>query len=391
MGGIHLLAGFDSFTLTWHYFFDSLVAGLTLGSLYALLAIGYSMVYGILKLLNFAHGEVFMIGSYIGYFVLTALGGATSPKVSIPVLFLLMFAAAMLGSGLLGVAIERFAYRPLRHAPRIAPLISALGVSFFLQQLATLLFGSIPKQYNTFSLHNGSLFNRITIGNFQIQYMQLFVLVSAFVLMVALTQLVSRTKVGRAMRATSFDLEAASMMGIDIDRVIVFTFFVGSALAGAGGVMNGLIFQNVNPYVGFNAGLKAFTAAVVGGIGSIKGAMFGGLTIGVAQSFATGYLSSAYQDVIVFALLVVILLVRPTGLFGTPVLQKVRWTRLRTRRRLHLRSTRPARRSAPTNGSRDPASAGKQEACGDGSTRCPLPCSSQQRRRALHSSRSSRC
>jgi branched-chain amino acid transport system permease protein len=323
MGGIHLLAGFDSFTLTWHYFFDSLVAGLTLGSLYALLAIGYSMVYGILKLLNFAHGEVFMIGSYIGYFVLTALGGATSPKVSIPVLFLLMFAAAMVGSGLLGIAIERFAYRPLRHAPRIAPLISALGVSFFLQQLATLLFGSVPKQYNTFSLHNGSLFNRITIGNFEIQYMQLFVIVSAFVLMVALTQLVARTTVGRAMRATSFDLEAASMMGIDIDRVIVFTFFVGSALAGAGGVMNGLIYQNVNPYVGFNAGLKAFTAAVVGGIGSIKGAMFGGLTIGVAQSFATGYLSSAYQDVIVFALLVVILLVRPTGLFGTPVLQKV--------------------------------------------------------------------
>ena len=323
MGGIHVLAGFDAFTLTWHYFFSQLVAGLTLGSLYALLALGYSMVYGILKLLNFAHGEVFMIGSYIGYFVLTALGGATSPNVSIPILLLLMFGAAMVGSGLLGVAIERFAYRPLRHASRIAPLISALGVSFFLQQLATLLFGSVPKQYNTFSLHNGSLFNRITIGAFEIQYMQLFVIVAAVVLMLALTQLVARTKVGRAMRATSFDLEAASMMGIDIDRVIVFTFFVGSALAGAGGVMNGLIFQNVNPYIGFNAGLKAFTAAVIGGIGSIKGAMWGGLMIGVAQAFATGYLSSAYQDVIVFAVLVVVMLVRPTGLFGTPALQKV--------------------------------------------------------------------
>jgi len=323
MGGIHVLAGFDAFTLTWHYFFSQLVAGLTLGSLYALLALGYSMVYGILKLLNFAHGEVFMIGSYIGYFVLTALGGATSPNVSIPILLLLMFGAAMVGSGLLGVAIERFAYRPLRHASRIAPLISALGVSFFLQQLATLLFGSVPKQYNTFSLHNGSLFNRITIGAFEIQYMQLFVIVAAVVLMLALTQLVARTKVGRAMRATCFDLEAASMMGIDIDRVIVFTFFVGSALAGAGGVMNGLIFQNVNPYIGFNAGLKAFTAAVIGGIGSIKGAMWGGLTIGVAQAFATGYLSSAYQDVIVFAVLVVVMLVRPTGLFGTPALQKV--------------------------------------------------------------------
>jgi branched-chain amino acid transport system permease protein len=323
MGVIQLLASFDAFTLTWHYFFSQLVAGLTLGSLYALLALGYSMVYGILKLLNFAHGEVFMIGSYIGFFVLTAFGGAVSPNIPVALLIVVMFAAAMLGSGLLGVVVERFAYRPLRHASRIAPLISALGVSFFLQQLATLLFGSIPKQYNTFSLDNGSLFNHITIGAFEIQYMQLIVILSAAALMLALIQLVSRTKVGRAMRATSFDLEAASMMGIDIDRVIVFTFFVGSALAGAGGVMNGLIFQNVNPYIGFNAGLKAFTAAVVGGIGSIPGAMLGGLTIGVAQAFATGYLSSAYQDVIVFAILVVFMLVRPSGLFGTPVLQKV--------------------------------------------------------------------
>jgi branched-chain amino acid transport system permease protein len=281
------------------------------------------MVYGILKLLNFAHGEVFMIGSYIGYFVLTAFGGAVSPNIPVVLLILVMFGAAMIGSGLLGVVVERFAYRPLRRASRIAPLISALGVSFFLQQLATLLFGSVPKQYNAFGLDNGSLFNHFTIGSFEIQYMQLIVILSAAALMVVLIQLVSRTKVGRAMRATSFDLEAASMMGIDIDRVIVFTFFVGSALAGAGGVMNGLIFQNVNPYVGFNAGLKAFTAAVVGGIGSIPGAMLGGLTIGVAQAFATGYLSSAYQDVIVFAILVVFMLVRPSGLFGTPVLQKV--------------------------------------------------------------------
>ena len=323
MGGLQVLASFDSFTLTWHYFFGQLVAGLTLGSLYALLALGYSMVYGILKLLNFAHGEVFMIGSYIGYFVLTALGGAASPDVPAVLLILLMFGAAMIGSGVLGMTVERFAYRPLRRASRIAPLISALGVSFFLQQTATLLFGSVPKQYDTFSLNNGSLFNRITIGSFAIQYMQLIVILSAGALMVALIQLVSRTQVGRAMRATSYDLEAASMMGIDVDRVIVFTFFVGSALAGAGGVMNGLIFQNVNPYIGFNAGLKAFTAAVVGGIGSIPGAMFGGLAIGVAQALATDYLSSAYQDVIVFAILVVFMLVRPSGLFGAPALQKV--------------------------------------------------------------------
>src|SRR2546429_5120694 len=323
MGGIHVLAGFDAFTLTWHYCFIQLVAGLTLGSLYALLALGYSMVYGILKLLNFAHGEVFMIGSYIGYFVLTALGGAASPNVPAVLLILLMFGAAMIGSGVLGMTVERFAYRPLRRASRIAPLISALGVSFFLQQTATLLFGSVPKQYNTFSLNNGSLFNRITIGAFEIQYMQLIVILTAGALMVALIQLVSRTQIGRAMRAASFDLEAASMMGIDVDRVIVFTFFVGSALAGAGGVMNGLYLSNTFPLVGFNVGLIAFTAAVVGGIGSMPGAMLGGVAIGLLKAFAIGYWSSAYQDVIVFCILIVVLLIRPSGIFGIPAPQKV--------------------------------------------------------------------
>jgi branched-chain amino acid transport system permease protein len=322
---LHVLGSFDSFTLTWNYFFAQLVAGLTLGSLYALIALGYSMVYGILKLLNFAHGEVFMIGSYIGFFVLTVLGGAVSPAVPVALLVVLMFVAAMLGSGLLGVAVERFAYRPLRQAraPRIAPLISALGVSFSLQQIAALFFGTIPKEYNTFSLSGGSLFNRISLGSFQIQYMQLIVILSAAVLVVALTQLVTRTQIGRAMRASSFDLEAASMMGIDVDRVIVFTFFVGSALAGAGGVMNGLYLQNVNPYVGFQIGLLAFTAAVVGGIGSMPGAMLGGLAIGLARAFAIGYVSSAYQDVIVFGILIVFLLVRPSGIFGIPAPQKV--------------------------------------------------------------------
>jgi len=321
----HVLGSFDSFTLTWHYFFAQLVTGLTLGSLYGLIALGYSMVYGILKLLNFAHGEVFMVGSYIGYFVLTALGGAADPAVPLVLLIALMFAAAMIGSGLLGVAIERFAYRPLRvkRAPRIAPLISALGVSFCLQQIAVICFGSIPKQYNSFALSGGSLFDRITIGAVEIQYMQLFVIVVTAVLMVVLTQLVHRTQIGRAMRATSFDIEAASMMGIDVDRVIVFTFLVGSALAGAGGVMWGLMFQNVDPYIGFQVGLLAFTAAVVGGIGSLPGAMLGGLAIGLARAFSTGYVSSAYQDVIVFCILIAFLLLRPSGIFGVPAPQKV--------------------------------------------------------------------
>jgi branched-chain amino acid transport system permease protein len=320
---MHVVAVFPSYELTWHYFLGQLVTGLTLGSLYGLLALGYSMVYGILKLLNFAHGDVYMIGSYIGYFVLTAFGGAASPSIPIALLFLLMFGAAMIGCGVLGMAIERFAYRPLRHAPRIAPLISALGVSFFLQQSAVLLFGSIPKQYNTYSYDNGKLFEQITIGAFQIQYAQLLVIGSTVILMAGLLVLVHRTTVGKAMRATSFDIEAASMMGINVDRVIVFTFLVGSALAGAAGVMNGIVYQNVAPYIGFQAGLKAFTAAVVGGIGSIVGAMVGGLAIGIAQAFSIGYLSSTFQDVIVFSILIAFMLIRPSGFFGTPAIQKV--------------------------------------------------------------------
>ena len=322
---MQLVAYFQDFQLTWSYFLDQLVAGLTLGSLYGLIAIGYSMVYGILKLLNFAHGEVFMIGSYIGYFVLTWLGGAADPSIPVVATIALMFLAAMLGAGALGVVIERFAYRPLREkrAARIAPLISALGVSFFLQQLAVILFGSAPKQYNSFAFDGGSLFTNVTIGPFTIQYMQLFVIVTTVCLMAALTIFIARTQVGRAMRATSFDLEAASMMGINVDRVIVVTFFIGSVLAGAAGVMNGLIFQNVDPYVGFQVGLVAFTAAVVGGIGSIPGAMIGGLAIGIGRAFSIGYVSSSYQDVIVFAILIGVLLMRPSGLFGTPAPQKV--------------------------------------------------------------------
>lgn len=307
----------------WNYFFAQLVAGLTIGSLYALLALGYTMVYGILKMLNFAHGDVYMIGAYIGYFVLTAFGGAASPGLPTVLLFALMFGAAMLGCGVLGVVIERFAYRPLRKAPRIAPLISALGVSFFLQQTAVLLFTPIPKEYNTYGLHGGELFNSVSVGSFRIQYAQMLVIASAVVLMVALMLLVRRTTVGKAMRATSYDLEAASMMGIDVNRVIAFTFLVGSALAGVAGVMTGLVFQNIQPYMGFGAGLKAFTGAVVGGIGNIQGAMLGGIIIGVAEQLTIGYISSAFQDVIVLSVLIVFMLFRPTGILGSPVIKKV--------------------------------------------------------------------
>jgi branched-chain amino acid transport system permease protein len=318
------VSGVVAFALyDWHYFFAQLVAGLTLGSLYALIALGYTMVYGILKLLNFAHGDVYMVGSYIGFFVLSALGGSLAPEVPTAVLIVLMFGAAMIGCGLLGLVIERFAYRPLRRAPRIAPLISALGVSFFLQQTATLLWSPNPRAYDTFSLRGGELFNTVSLGNLRFQYAQILVIASAVVLMLALSLLVWRTTVGKAMRATSFDLEAASMMGVDIDRVIAFTFLIGSALAGAAGVMYGLVYQNINPYIGFGAGLKAFTAAVVGGIGNIPGAMLGGMIIGIAEALTTGYLSSTFRDLIVFSVLVVFMLIRPTGIRGTPLLQKV--------------------------------------------------------------------
>ena len=320
MGGLLAFQLYD-----WHYFFAELLNGLTLGSLYALIALGYTMVYGVLKLLNFAHGDVFMVGAYIGLFVLNGLGGVLSPNVPIVPLFILMFAAAMAGCGLLGVVIERFAYRPLRNAPRIAPLITAIGVSFFIEQTAVLLWGANPRQYDFFELRNGTLFNppAFTAGNLTVQWAQIFVIASAVVLMVALSLFVWRTRTGKAMRAVSFDREAASMMGIDIDRVIMITFLIGGALAGAAGVMWGMIQSSINPYTGFGVGLKAFTAAVVGGIGNIGGAMLGGLLIGVAETFTAGYLTSTFQDLVVFSVLVAFMLLRPTGLRGMPVLQKV--------------------------------------------------------------------
>ena len=307
-----------------NFFVQQLVNGVTLGSVYALIALGYSMVYGILKLLNFAHGDVYMIGAFIGYGVLTVFGGPASPAIPIPLLIVFMFLAGMLGSGLLGVAIERFAYRPLRNAPRIAPLISALGVSFFLQNAALLLFSANFRSYDSYSFYGGKLFLPLTAGPLHISPLRITVIASSFALMVALTLFVRRTRLGKAMRAVAFDREAAAMMGIDVDRVIVATFFIGSALAGAAGVMVGLAFQKVYHFMGFIAGLKGFTAAVVGGIGSIPGAMVGGLLIGLAESFSIGYLpSSQWSDLIVFGILIAVMLVRPTGLLGRADIKKV--------------------------------------------------------------------
>jgi branched-chain amino acid transport system permease protein len=306
--------------MDWATFVQLCVNGLTLGSVYALLALGYSMVYGVLKLLNFAHGDVFMIGAFIGYGILTSFGGSLNLSIAVWLVIVLMLGGAMIGCGLLGVLIERVAYRPLRAAPRIAPLISALGVSFFLQNSAQLLFGAASKSYDTFGLVAPE--NGIHWGNLNAWWIQVLVVGSAFLFMLFLTWLVQRTKVGKAMRAVSFDREAAAMMGIDPDRVIVYTFFIGSALAGAGGVLIGLVLFQAFPYMGFNYGLQAFTAAVVGGIGYIPGAMFGGLLIGFVQSFSQYYFTTWFQ-LVSLSLLVAVMLIRPSGLFGKATLEKV--------------------------------------------------------------------
>ncbi|HKI93024.1 MAG TPA: branched-chain amino acid ABC transporter permease [Gaiellaceae bacterium] len=311
--------------MNWNLFLTELVSGVTHGSVYALIALGYSMVYGILKLLNFAHGDVYMVGAFIGYGLITVFGGPTALTVNVVLMLVLMFLAAMLGGGLLGVMIERFAYRRLRNAPRIAPLITALGVSFFLENAALLVLGAQYQSYNSFSWKNSpiALSGFMLPAGARISYAQVVVVVGAIVLMIVLTLFVQRTQTGKAMRATSFDREAAAMMGIDVDRVIVVTFFIGSALAGAAGVFNGIAYQQIWPYMGFQAGLFAFIAAVVGGIGNLPGSVLGGLVIGLAQSFSIGYISSTFSDAIVFAILITVLIVRPSGLLGRAAVQKV--------------------------------------------------------------------
>ena len=303
------------------FFFQELVNGITTGALYSLVALGFSMVYGVLKLLNFAHGDVYMIGAYIGFFVIQWFGGAAHVSIPVPLLLAIMFLLAAGVTGGLGVAIERFAYRPLRDAPRIAPLITAIGISFFLENAVLLLFGAQYRIYNTpefISLSSG-----IRIGSVTIDTVQIMVVLLSVALMAGLQLLVNRTKWGKQVRAVAADREAAEMLGINVNFTISMTFFLGSALAGVAGVMGGLLFNQVTNTIGFIVGLKAFTAAVVGGIGSLPGAMLGGLLIGLAESFTIGYISSTYSNLLVFALLIIVMLVRPSGLLGQAQLQKV--------------------------------------------------------------------
>jgi branched-chain amino acid transport system permease protein len=302
-------------------FIQTIINGLQTGCLYALIALGYTMVYGVLKLLNFAHGDVYMVGAYIGYFVIQWFGGPTSLSIPVPLLVLIMFGLAAAACGLLGVAMERFAYRPLRDGPRIAPLITALGISFVLENTVLLFFGGEPRSYATERFISFS--TGIHFGHVSIDAVQILIVVVSVTMMFGLRELVQRTTLGKSMRAVASDREAAEMLGINVNRTVALTFFIGSAMAGIAGVMSGLAGIQVANTIGFLAGLKAFTAAVVGGIGSIPGAMIGGIFIGLCESFSSSYISSQYTDLIVFGILIATMLIRPQGIFGRPPLQKV--------------------------------------------------------------------
>jgi branched-chain amino acid transport system permease protein len=297
-------------------FLQQLLNGIAWGSIYALIALGFTMVYGVLKLINFAHGEVYMVGAMTGYYAAHALGFAGTPSL---VGLAVTLGVAMAACALLGAAIERIAYRPLRSAGRLAPLITAIGVSLLLQNAGQLLFGADPKFFPPL-IESREVFRA---GAVAVSNIQLAVLATSLLLMAALEFVVMRTRFGRAMRAVAFDAQAAALMGVPVDRVIQGTFVLGSALAAAAGVLVGLSNPKIDPLMGLLPGLKAFVAAVLGGIGSIPGAMLGGLLLGVVETFVAGYLSSTYRDAIAFVVLVAILLYRPTGILGAPQLEKV--------------------------------------------------------------------
>ncbi len=299
-------------------FLQQLLNGITWGGIYALIALGYTMVYGVLKLINFAHGDVYMVGAMVGFYAAHALGFAAHP--SLAGLFVTL-AASMLVCGLLGAAIERVAYRPLRlsGAGRLAPLITAIGVSLLLENGGQLLFGADPKFFPSL-LESREL---VRVGGVALSNIQAVVLATAFVLMAGLEFVVMRTRFGRAIRAVSYDAPAAALMGVPVDRVILGTFVLGSALAAAAGILVGLSNPKIDPLMGVMPGIKAFVAAVLGGIGHIPGAMAGGLLLGVVETLVSGYLSSTYRDAIAFVVMIGILLYRPTGLFGVPQTEKV--------------------------------------------------------------------
>ena len=298
---------------------QQILNGLSLGSIYALIALGYTMVYGILKLINFAHGEVFMIGAYAGYFGALGLGVERYGSAGLPLyLGVLVLVFAMAVAAVLGALIELLAYRPVRSAPRLTPLITAIGVSLFLQNAAMLLFSPNPRPYPAILREV-----RFELGGVIVTNVKLTIFVVALALMVGLNWFIQRTWTGKAMRAVSTNLDAARLMGVDTDRIIRATFAVGSALAAAGGILFGLDQITITPLMGVLTGLKAFVAAVLGGIGNIRGAVLGGLLIGLAEQLTAGYLSPDYRDAITFLILIFVLILRPEGLLGVVRPEKV--------------------------------------------------------------------
>ena len=297
---------------------QQLIHGLTLGAVYALIALGYTMVYGILGLINFAHGEIYMIGAYLGIIflgVLTSLGFTSQHFI---LSLLLMFLGTAIFCGAYGFTLERVAYRPLRHAHRLAPLISAIGVSIFLQNYVMLTQGSADKVFPHLLPAGGIVLGgMVTLSSIQAQ-----ILSTSVVLMVALHLFVARTRLGKAMRATAQDGRMASLVGININGVISTTFIIGSVLAAAAGVMVAMYYGVVNFTIGYVAGIKAFTAAVLGGIGNIPGAMLGGFVLGLVESLGSSYISSEYKDLYSFLILILVLIFRPTGLLGERVPEK---------------------------------------------------------------------
>ncbi len=297
-------------------FAQHVINGLSLGAIYALIALGYTMVFGILQLINFAHGEVYMLGAFSGYYLSRWLGLSQNPGVGS---LLIALVGSMTFCAAVGYVIERYAYRPLRSRPRINVLITAVGVSLLLQYLGQLLFGADPKYFPPLYVAG----EPFAFGGLQVNRLQLLVFVISVILMVGLRFIIFHTKLGRAMRAVSFNHNLAALMGIPVNNIISFTFMLGSALAGAAGILVGLAYPKIEPLMGTMPGLKAFVAAVFGGIGNVTGAVVGALTMGFAEEMVVGYWASTYRDALAFAILILILLFKPTGLFGKKIAEKV--------------------------------------------------------------------
>lgn len=299
-------------------FIQQFINGLTLGAVYALIALGYTMVYGILKLINFAHGEVYMLGAYLSIIILGLLTVSGLSAYSIGLTLAVTLLASMLFCALYGAAIERVAYRPLRGAPRLAPLISAVGMSIILQNFIMLSEGKDHKYLPPVVSMEG-----LAIFGARVSAIEVFILTTSIVLMLLLQLFVTRTRTGKAMRATAQDRLMAGLVGININKVIAITFVIGSALAAVAGVMVTLYYGVAHFFMGYTAGLKAFTAAVLGGIGSIPGAMLGGFMLGLIENFTAAYISSVYKDAFAFLVLIITLILRPSGLLGMKTVDKV--------------------------------------------------------------------